>query len=322
MCIAITSPKNNPIPTDDILKTCFRNNSDGAGFAFNTDNNQVKIVKGFMDYDSFITALHEYDKKYNLTDRGVLIHCRIGTSGKKTKGGYCVRSCTHPFPISSKDKHLKKLDCTSNFAVIHNGIINLTADGKSELSDTMLFIKNFLKDISSNPGWFYNPQNMNLIYNLIESKMAILNGNGDIVCTDGFHKADDGNYYSNYSYKERDYGIYSYGFFDDDWYGAYYKNVAEEQYEMPLMELKPGESIYYDDGCVEEYRSDYHNVVKTYVNEACEVYGLFDDEEYDDKIPVECLSYIGNGQIVDNFFCVGANGIKVANFRKDAVAIL
>ena len=186
----------------------------------------------------------------------------------------------------------------------------------------MLFIKNFLKDISSNPGWFYNPQNMNLIYNLIESKMAILNGNGDIVCTDGFHKADDGNYYSNYSYKERDYGIYSYCFFDDDWYGAYYRNVAEEQYEMPLMELKRGETIYYDDGTVEEYRSDYHKIFKTYVTEDCEVYTLFEDGDFDKKIPMEKLSYIGNGEIIDNFFSVADDGIKVAAFRQDAVAIL
>ena len=109
MCIAITSPIGVSIPTDDILKTCFRNNNDGAGFCFNTDNNQVQIVKGFMDFDSFITALHEYDEKYNLTHRAVLLHFRIGTSGRTTKRGFCDRSCTHPFPISSKEKHLKKL---------------------------------------------------------------------------------------------------------------------------------------------------------------------------------------------------------------------
>ena len=45
MCIAAYSIKGNPIPNDDILKTCFRNNSDGAGFCFNTDNNQVQIYQ-------------------------------------------------------------------------------------------------------------------------------------------------------------------------------------------------------------------------------------------------------------------------------------
>lgn len=66
--------------------------------------------------------------------------------------------------------------------------------------------------------------------------MAILNNDGKIISTSGFHKAKDGNYYSNYSYMERDYGIYHYGFFDDDWYSGYYQCANEEQYEMPLME--------------------------------------------------------------------------------------
>ena len=68
MCIAIYSLIGTKIPTDEILKICFQNNNDGAGFCFNTDNNQVQIVKGFMDFDSFITALHEYDEKYCLKD--------------------------------------------------------------------------------------------------------------------------------------------------------------------------------------------------------------------------------------------------------------
>lgn len=314
MCIAITSPKNNPIPTDEILKTCFRNNSDGAGFAFNTDNNQVKIVKGFMDFDSFITAFHEYDKKYCFQERGVLIHCRIGTSGKTIKGGHCDPSCTHPFSISSKDKHLKKLNFTSDYAVVHNGIINLCADSKSDLSDTMIFIKKYLSRLSTNRNWFYNKNNIELIYDIIDSKMAILNGNGDIAYTPGFHKADDGNYYSNYSYKESSYGFY------DDWYSEYFNKDAK--YEMPLMELKRGETIYYDDGTVEEYRSDYHKTFKTYVTEDCEVYTLFEDGEFGKKIPMEKLSYIGNGEIIDNFFSIADTGIKVAAFRQDAVAVI
>lgn len=319
MCIAITSPKNNPIPTDEILKTCFRNNSDGAGFAFNTDNNQVKIVKGFMDFNSFITALHEYDKKYCFEDRGVLIHCRIGTSGKTTKGGYRDPSCTHPFPISSKDKQLKKLNFTSDYAVVHNGIINHYTDKSSDLSDTMIFIKKFLSRLSTNQNWFYNKNNIELIYDIIDSKMAILNGNGDIAYTKGYHQFSDGNYYSNYSYRESYSYIYGYGLFDD-WYGDYLK--GEEQYEMPLMELQRGETIYYDDGTVEEYRSDYHKMFRTFVTEDCEVYTLFEDGDFDKKIPMDKLSFIGNGEIIDNFFSVSEKGMKVASFRQDAVAVI
>ena len=45
MCIAIYSLKGTDIPSEDILKTCFLNNPDGAGFAFNKGG-KVHIVKG------------------------------------------------------------------------------------------------------------------------------------------------------------------------------------------------------------------------------------------------------------------------------------
>ena len=311
VCIAIASMKNNPIPTDEILKTCFRNNSHGAGFAFNTDNNQVKIVKGFMDFDSFITALHEYDEKYNLTHRAVLLHFRIGTSGRTTKKGFCAPSCTHPFPISSKDKHLKKLNFTSDYAVVHNGIINFCADSKSDLSDTMLFVKNYLTDISSNKGWFYNPKNINLIYNLIYSKMAILNGKGDIIRTEGFHKADDGNFYSNNSYMPSYYGLYDYNF-----YNAWYEDDIDPEYiqlECPLMQLKYDETVIYDDGRTEGYESGFHDIYPLYLTKEGDLFANYNYIVYSNKIPMEDLTYLGHGHIIKE------NSLKKSEFRKDAI---
>lgn len=120
-----------------------------------------------MDFESFITALHKYDEKYCFKNRGVLIHFRI-----TTHGGTSQSNC-HPFPISNNPKHLKKTRFVSNYACVHNGIINLTADRKSDLSDTMLFVKDYLSKISSNSDWFYNKKNIELIEMLIDSKMAI-----------------------------------------------------------------------------------------------------------------------------------------------------
>ena len=134
----------------------------------------VTLVKGFMNFESFISAFKKYDTKYSFKDRGVLIHFRIATHGGVNVG------CCHPFPISSNEKQLKKSLLVSDYAVIHNGIIFLTAEKKNSLSDTMLFIKNYLTKISSNRGWFYNKKNTELIYELIDSKMAVLNGKGDI----------------------------------------------------------------------------------------------------------------------------------------------
>ena len=116
MCIAIYSLKGTDIPREDILKTCFLNNPDGAGFAFNKGG-KVHIVKGFMDYKGFMAAFKKYDAEFGFKQRGVLIHFRIATHGGVNVG------CCHPFSISSNDKQLKKSLLVSDYAVIHNGII-------------------------------------------------------------------------------------------------------------------------------------------------------------------------------------------------------
>ena len=256
----------------------------------------------------------ECDRKYNLKHCGMLLHFRIATHA-----GINPENC-HPFPLSSQELKLKATFAKSKYSVVHNGICSCTAtvSKKETLSDTALFVRDYLSKIATYDGWFENENTIALIEKLIDSKMAILRGDGSIISTSGFHKADDGNYYSNYSYKESSYGFYGYGFLDD-WYGEYLK---EKQYEMPLMELKRGETIYYDDGTTEEYRSDYHKMFKTYVTEDCEVYTLFEEGDFDKKIPMEKLCYIGNGEIIDNFFSVADDGIKVAAFRQDAVAII
>lgn len=309
MCIAAYSIKGNPIPNDDILKTCFRNNSDGAGFAFNTDNHQVQIIKGFMTFESFITALHEYDEKYSLKDRGVLIHFRI-----TTHGGTNPSNC-HPFPVSNSEKHLKKLKFVSNYACVHNGIISLTADRKSDISDTMIFVKDYLSKISSNKGWFYNKKNIELIEALIDSKMAILNGNGEIIATSGFHKGADGNYYSNTSYKTSYYSLYDYGFYDD-WY-SYDIDSKSVELECPLMRLKKGEIVFYDDGRTEEYEVGFHNLYPLYLTKEGDIYGDFADSEVGDKISMENLTYLGHGYIVSNKSPIG-----IVEFRKDVVGFI
>ena len=313
MCIAIYSIKNNDIPSKEYLKNCFKSNPDGCGFAFSYKG-IVHTYKGYFNFDKFYKKLLECDQRYNLKEQGVILHFRIATHGLVN-----AANC-HPFALTVNERKLKSTFSKSKYSVIHNGICNVTstASKKETFSDTALFVRDYLSKIATYDGWFENENTIALIEKLINSKMAILRGDGSIISTSGFHKADDGNYYSNYSYKESSYGFYGYGFFDD-WYGEYLK---EKQYEMPLMELKRGETIYYDDGTTEEYRSDYHKMFKTYVTEDCEVYTLFEDGDFDKKIPMEKLSYIGNGEIVDNFFAISNEGIRIADFRQDAVAII
>lgn len=313
MCIGIYKLCGNDLPTKETLKKCFKANRDGCGFSYSYKG-IVYTYKGFFDFDKFYDKLMDCDRKYNLKEQAVLCHFRISTHGL-TNAANC-----HPFALTVNERKLKSTFSKSKYSVIHNGICNVTstASKKETFSDTALFVRDYLSKIATYDGWFENENTIALIEKLIDSKMAILRGDGSIISTSGFHKADDGNYYSNYSYKESSYGFYGYGFFDD-WYGEYLK---EKQYEMPLMELKRGETIYYDDGTTEEYRSDYHKMFKTYVTEDCEVYTLFEEGDFDKKIPMEKLCYIGNGEIIDNFFSVADDGIKVAAFRQDAVAII
>lgn len=315
MCIAIYSLKGNLLPSEEALRNSFESNPDGCGFSY-AYKGTVYTYKGFFKFDTFYERLMECDKKYNLKNCGVLLHFRIATHGS------IVAANCHPFPLSSNENKLKSSYTKSKYAVIHNGICSCTTDAakKGVLSDTALFVRDYLSKIATFDNWFSNPHTIKLIEQLIESKLAILRNDGEIISTDGFHKGNDGNHYSNYSYMERGFGLYSCGFLDD-WYGECY-GPNEEAYVMPLMELKPQECIYYNDGNVEEYRTDYHPLYRTFVTEECEVYTLFERGDFEDRIPFEKLCYVGEGEIVDSFFSIPKDSIKMSVFRQDAVAFI
>lgn len=259
MCIAIYSMKGNDIPCEKYLKTSFEHNDDGAGFAFNTDDNRVRIVKGLMTWDSFKDTFYEYDQKYNFKDRGVLIHFRI-----TTHGGTCPECC-HPFPVVSDIGSMHKLEYTADYACIHNGIISLTsfeAHRRDKTSDTMVFVEKYLSKIATNKNWFDNKNNYELIYDMIDSKMAVIDGRGVVHSTYGFTQDEDGNYYSNTTYKEPkvktfvpyssgwDYCGYSgYGYYDgdtDSWLSKW----------KGFRKLAKGESVYFDEGVIEDYNEE------------------------------------------------------------------
>ena len=267
MCIAIYSLKGTDIPSEDILKTCFLNNPDGAGFAFNKGG-KVHIVKGFMDYKGFISAFKKYDAEFGFKQRGVLIHFRIATHGGVNVG------CCHPFPISP-------------------------------LSDTMLFIRDYLTKIGSNRNWFYNKKNTELIYELINSKMAILNGNGDITATEGFHQGADGNYYSNCSYMNTCLSLYDEWFYDDAFS------------EMPLMQLKRNEIVCFNDGRTEEYESGFHDLYPIYLTKEGDVYADYIGCSAGEKIPMEQLELLGEGSVFKS-----NSPVEQTAFRKDAIGLI
>lgn len=180
----------------------------------------------------------------------------------------------------------------------------MTADKKSPLSDTMLFIRDYLTKISSNRNWFYNKKNTELIYELINSKMAILNGNGDITATEGFHKGADGNYYSNCSYMNTCLSLYDEWFYDDAFS------------EMPLMQLKRNEVVCFKDGRTEEYESGFHDLYPIYLTKKGDVYADYIGCSAGEKIPMEQLELLGEGSV----FKINSPMEQTA-FRKDAVGL-
>lgn len=248
MCIAIAKPNGIALPSKKILETCWKNNPDGAGFAFNNDG-KVVIHKGFMDFNSFYTDFEQCNKIYNLKNKGVLIHFRIATHGAVNG------AMTHPFPIHTDEGALSKPIFRSNYAVIHNGIISLTSGNaqKSQgMSDTAIFIRDYLEKIARNKKWFTNECNVALIEQLIDSsKMAVLRWDGKIIKTKGFHDKD-GIFYSNTSYTD-EWGCRS--LYSGYYYGGYYNydfgydkkyhttKFLKHETKIPLMAIKEGETL-------------------------------------------------------------------------------
>jgi len=221
MCIAVFSPIGSKCPDMETLRNCFENNPDGAGYAFNNEG-MVVIKKGFLDWNSFWESFHGDDERYNFTTRGLLVHTRIKTHGKK-----CAELC-HPFPITCEDDGaMRKTYFVTDYAAIHNGIISLTSSKayqEPNSSDTLVFCRDYMPLITDNKSWFKRNCNMRLIEKLIGSKMAILNGRGEIIHTSGFTE-DGGIWYSNTSYKMPRVRTFSscnyasttcYGYLDDD----------------------------------------------------------------------------------------------------------
>jgi len=263
MCIAIFKPKDTDLPTKDILQNCWTANDDGAGFAFAHDG-KVYTKKGFMTFEAFMDAFNFNNQKYNFKECGMLIHFRIATHG-----GTCP-AMTHPFPIHSDDGALCKTDYISDYAIVHNGIISLTSDKARKLtgmSDTAVFVQDYLAPLSQNRGWFKRECNLELIETLLgtSNKMAIINGKGEVIHTRGFEE-DKGIFYSNKSYEDT---YYRYGkYYDknntsgvdlDNYYDKGYQwdnvpnktsqgfTVAEnETKSVGLMKVEVGETIEYD----------------------------------------------------------------------------
>lgn len=192
MCIICVSKQGIEQPTADTIRTMFRNNPHGAGY-MHVRNGHVIIHKGFMDCDEFLDQIRL--EKFT-EDDVVVYHFRISTQAGVNP------EMTHPFPLSSETEHLKALDVECSCGIAHNGIISLTSTkAKTDMSDTALFIQNYVPHILRTPEDLKNPNVLRILQELIGySKLAILDGSGYVATVGHFIEGNNGLLYSNTTY--------------------------------------------------------------------------------------------------------------------------
>lgn len=199
MCIIVIKPKHKAIQSKELLQECFTSNRDGAGYMYVNKHKEVVIKKGFMTFEDFYTnVIMDYDE-YNLEEQNLVMHFRIGTSGKNALG------CTHPFPITDKYDDMELIDNKTNIGICHNGIISQFNDRYGKYSDTEIYIATVMTPlIRLNLQAYKFKDVQELILKTTTSKWAVLDKN-DMVYTVGNFISDDGYFYSNTSYIHYEY---------------------------------------------------------------------------------------------------------------------
>jgi hypothetical protein len=172
MCIIMFKPVGAGLPKREHLLNAINNNPDGVGFCFPLGAG-VLIRKGLPDYPELMRAINGETQKAHVAvkDTPMIIHARIGTSGKKAP------ESTHPFPGSSCVDDLKALRIVSSVAISHNGIIG---KGEGDLSDTMVFVRDVLSALPYES--FRNIGVQRLVEKYLGGdKLIIMNKSGDCV---------------------------------------------------------------------------------------------------------------------------------------------
>lgn len=201
MCLlVVSSPNSTPRKKDLDNASC--NNPHGFGYAVIAGN---KIITGKgMSAKKVIKEFLEVRKKY--PNSYAMYHARFATHGVKND-----ENC-HPFKVGGSDLTY----------LAHNGILDVHIEPTDKRSDTRIFAE----DILPSMGGITALDNPNL-YGMIEkwsvgSKIAIftLDPNAEYDCyivnEDSGSWDNDGNWWSNDSYKSTYYGKYwNWGTTDD-----------------------------------------------------------------------------------------------------------
>ena len=242
MCIIVASEKGKKIPSKKTLETCFLNNPDGAGIMYYFDNSVI-VDKGYMTFKDFYKRVRELEKEIGLTDRSVVFHFRIGTSGKND-----AKTC-HPYPLTKQTKFLQSKHVRCSVAMAHNGILSNFVDrtNKDNLNDTQIFIQKFMYNIYKlSKNFYYNEYANELIFNTIATNRLCFLTKNDEIFYYGNWVEDNGIYYSNSNYKPKVIQTYynnaysRYNYYNDfDYYDNYWKSKSKTKPAAEVATTKP-----------------------------------------------------------------------------------
>lgn len=200
MCIIIAQPAGLEISLE-AMKESWTNNRDGAGIMY-AHKNKIHIFKELTDFDKVYKHYKRIVTQY--PDKNIVVHFRIGTSGKKD-----LKNC-HPFLVNKQ------------LAFCHNGMIDIKLEKDSLHSDTVEFRNEILRKLPSN--FLSHGPYVRLIRTFIgHSKLCFLDSTGKLtIVKDNLGVWDNGIWYSNSGYKPKEYNNYQY--YNESIWSAYYDN--------------------------------------------------------------------------------------------------
>jgi hypothetical protein len=177
MCIAIFNPAKAPDLTLDVLRECQSNNPDGMGLMW-SDGRTLHVHR-------YVTDLKKLWKAYRRARSmgvDVALHFRIGTSGEK--GLY---NC-HPFEFADG-------------ALMHNGVLFTPPDGDRRC-DTRVFVDEVIKRLPND--WLESWYLRDVVEEYLDgySKLIVMLNTGEYhIFNEKLGVKEDGNWFSNSSYK-------------------------------------------------------------------------------------------------------------------------
>lgn len=213
MCLIAVAKKGTQKYSDfflDGIRRASVTNTDGIGYSFKRNNSsKIWIAKGFKDVEKFIKCLKSKRLK---DDDELMVHLRIGNKGAKTT------DMNHPFVLSNDDDEIIFNDgYVEKSTMCHNGTFHDYSIHNSEKSDTFFFIKRFMavkeiQDLLKRDTKLFEETFKEILK--INRLSFIFNDNSPMA-TIGTFIEDQDYFFSNVSYKEKDYrnygGYESYG---------------------------------------------------------------------------------------------------------------